>query len=142
LNHEETPSDEEKKLVIDGDWKEQVKQEKEKLKTESKPEAPAGASTSTDSDSAQEKPATAGSNFPPPDFMMLVSMLATQAFAAMGQIPDPQTGKAEVNHDIAKHMIDLLAVLEKKTEGNLSSQETMALENLLHELRMVFVSIK
>ncbi|PQO41473.1 DUF1844 domain-containing protein [Blastopirellula marina] len=78
---------------------------------------------------------------PPPDFRMLVSMLATQAFAAMGQIPNPATGQPMVELPLAKHMIDMLTVIEAKTKGNLSADEDKFLENALHELRMGYFAM-
>ena len=78
---------------------------------------------------------------PAPDFTLLISMLATQAFSAMGQIPDPATGQTHKHPEVAKHMIDLLAVLEEKTKGNLEPQEKQALESILHELRMAYVAV-
>lgn len=127
--------DPEKKIVIDSDWKEQVRQEKEKLKGEPESDAP--------SQSAEAEPdaAVGSSQFPPADFTLLISMLATQAFSAMGHIPDPATGQASKHPEVAKHMIDLLAVLEEKTKGNLDPQEKAALESVLHQLRMAYVAV-
>ena len=48
-------------------------------------------------------------------------------------------GKTEVRLDLAKHAIDMLAVIEEKTMGNLSQQEASMLENILHQLRMAYV---
>ncbi len=129
--------DPDKKIIVDSDWKEQVRQEREKLKGDDSPEV---SEQSPSSDTVETAPAGAG-QFPPADFMLLISMLATQAFSAMGQIPDPATGKAEKHPEVAKHMIDLLAVLEEKTKGNLDPQENAALESVLHQLRMAFVAV-
>ncbi len=129
--------DPDKKIIVDSDWKEQVRQEREKLKGDDSPEV---SEQSPSSDTGETAPAGAG-QFPPADFMLLISMLATQAFSAMGQIPDPATGKAEKHPEVAKHMIDLLAVLEEKTKGNLDPQENAALESVLHQLRMAFVAV-
>lgn len=130
--------DPEKKIVIDSDWKEQVRQEKEKLQEELETEAPMPSSeTEPESVSSPE-----AGRFPPADFTLLISMLATQAFSAMGHIPDPSTGQASKHPEVAKHMIDLLAVLEEKTKGNLDPQEKAALESVLHQLRMAYVAVK
>ncbi|MBI1249225.1 DUF1844 domain-containing protein [bacterium] len=129
------PSDPEKKIHVDSDWKEQVRQEKENLASEEAPQAPPAES----SESTNPSPEGAPVEFPPADFSFLISMLATQAFAAMGQIPDPSTGQATKHPEVAKHMIDLLAVLQEKTKGNLSTDEDAVLENMLHQLRMVYV---
>jgi hypothetical protein len=52
------------------------------------------------------------------------------------------TKKADVQLDQAKHSIDLLAVLQKKTEGNRTPQESDELEAALHELRMAYVTVQ
>ena len=67
--------------------------------------------------------------------------MATQALAELGQIPDA-SGKATVRLDLAKHVIDTLAVLEEKTRGNLTQEEEVMLTQLLHELRMTFVAVR
>jgi len=44
-----------------------------------------------------------------------------------------------VRLDLAKHAIDMLAILEKKTMGNLTQEEASMLENVLHQLRIAYV---
>ncbi|HEX7503853.1 MAG TPA: DUF1844 domain-containing protein, partial [Syntrophales bacterium] len=56
-----------------------------------------------------------------------------------GDIPDPVTKKAERNLEAVKQTIDILAILEEKTKGNLIEDEERLLESLLYELRMRFV---
>ncbi|NIL98082.1 MAG: DUF1844 domain-containing protein [Planctomycetales bacterium] len=124
---------EEKKIIIDEDWKSRVQSEKEQA-AQAKP--PTEAST---------EPAAAdagGHPLPPADFQTIVSLLATQAMMSLGALPNPITGNAAVHPQQAKHFIDLLAVLEEKTRGNLSMAEQQELEKLLHELRMVFVAVQ
>ena len=77
---------------------------------------------------------------PPASFGMLVTSLATQAMAALGFFPDPSTGETMLNRPIAKHFIDTLSVLDEKTKGNLTDQESEILSQALHQLRMVFVN--
>ena len=72
---------------------------------------------------------------------MLVQMLATQSMAALGLVPGPD-GKTHKEPAIAKHFIDLLAVLEAKSKGNLDAAEAKMLDSLLHDLRMAYVQIK
>jgi hypothetical protein len=60
--------------------------------------------------------------------------------AAMGLIPDPTTGQPSVNLPMAKHFIDLLGMLQEKTQGNLTEEEANHLRDGLHQLRMIFVS--
>lgn len=78
-------------------------------------------------------------SIPPASFGVLLSTLATQAMLSIGRVPNPMTGKTEVNLEMAKHFIDTLAVLEEKTKGNLTKEEGAMLEAVLHELRLEFV---
>jgi hypothetical protein len=70
---------------------------------------------------------------------MLISTLATQSLAAMGQLPDPETGKPVIRPNYAKYQIDMLAMLQEKSKGNVSHDEAQMLEGTLHELRMIYV---
>jgi hypothetical protein len=78
-------------------------------------------------------------HLPPASFTLLVATLATQATSALGQLPDPLSGKTEVRLELAKHVIDTLGVLEAKTKGNLSPDEEQVLESALHQLRLAYV---
>ena len=79
---------------------------------------------------------------PPASFEVLISMLFTQAMATLGQMPNPATGKPEVNKPFAKHYIDTLEMLGEKTKGNLNEDESKMLSEALHALRMAYVSVK
>ena len=118
------------KIFVDDNWKERVQAEKEALKQGGAKEQPADAST-----------APGAEKLPPASFPLLLTSMATQALAEMGQIPDA-SGKATVRLDLAKHVIDTLAVLEEKTRGNLTQEEQVMLTQLLHELRMTFVAVR
>ena len=50
--------------------------------------------------------------------------------------------RSEIHLDEAKHFIDMLEMLETKTAGNRSAEESQLLENVLHELRLGFVTLK
>ncbi len=84
---------------------------------------------------------SANQPIPPASFPFLVQSLAAQTMTALGQIENPMTKKKEVQPEIAKHLIDTLAVLSEKTKGNLTSEESGMLEAVTHELRMVFLSV-
>ena len=77
---------------------------------------------------------------PPASFEMLLTTLATEAMISLGLVPHPISGKQEVAQDQAKYIIDTLAMLQQKTAGNLAADEEKALEGLLSQLRMAFVS--
>lgn len=76
---------------------------------------------------------------PPADFQTLVTMFSTQAMVALGAIPHPSSGKAEVQLELARHFIDLLGVVEEKSKGNLTDDETSLISSSLHYLRMSFI---
>jgi hypothetical protein len=76
---------------------------------------------------------------PPATFEFLVHTLFTQALMAFGRIPNPITNKALKNVATAKHFIDTLAMLEAKTQGNLSTEERNLLEEMQHQLRMLYL---
>jgi len=76
----------------------------------------------------------------PTSFLSLIMSLASNAASSLGMMPHPVTGETGVDLKTAKHWIDVLGMLEKKTEGNLDEQEAEVLEGLLADLRMQYVS--
>jgi hypothetical protein len=72
-------------------------------------------------------------------FIEFVMMQAQNAALFLGQIPNPQTGQAEVNLDVARMFIDQLAMIQEKTRGNLTTEESTVLRNALSSLQMAFV---
>ncbi|MCA9207378.1 MAG: DUF1844 domain-containing protein [Planctomycetales bacterium] len=149
MNNEHEP-----KIIIDEDWKSQAQAEKEAAErmraggdkpddtASAKPDATAQAASR---DKASEsKPAADVDDppLPPASLPMLVTTLATQAMIALGIVPDPAGDKPVVRLNQAKHMIDLLAMLEEKTKGNLASDEAEMLQDALHQLRMAYVAVK
>jgi hypothetical protein len=73
-------------------------------------------------------------------FTGFVVSLATTAAVHFGDIADPSTGeRAEPNLPAAAQMIELIALLQEKTKGNLSEPEAQLIDDLLYELRMRFV---
>lgn len=77
---------------------------------------------------------------PEVDFSSFVLSLATSAMVNMGEIADPATGKKVESLEGARHMIELLSMLQEKTQGNLSAEESRLLEGVLYELRMKFLT--
>ena len=114
----------EPKIIVDDDWKSQVEKEKEQLEQTRAPD---------ENDRSNE--------IPEASFALLVTTFATQALSAMGFVPNPATGKPEPNKALAKHFIDSLAVLQEKTTGNLTTEESELLNDSLHQLRMAFVAM-
>ncbi len=74
-------------------------------------------------------------------FVEFVMMHAQNAALFLGQIPNPQTGKGEVNLELAKMFIDQLAMIQEKTRGNLTNEEATVLRNAISSLQMAFVEV-
>jgi len=74
-------------------------------------------------------------------FIEFVIMHAQNAALFLGQIPNPKTGEAEVNLDLARMFIDQLAMIQEKTRGNLTSEEATVLSNALSNLQMAYVEV-
>jgi hypothetical protein len=77
----------------------------------------------------------------PASFANFMMSIASNAASSLGMMEHPVTHKREVDLELGKHWIDVLGMLEKKTQGNLSSQEKQILESLLSDLRMQYVSL-
>jgi len=116
----------EKKIIVDEDWKRQVEEEKE-------------AALRAERSQPSEEADAAGS-LPPPDLMFLIGSLYLQAAVSLGLMPNPLTNKAEVRLAHAKHTIDLLAMLQEKTTGNRTPEESEELEAVLHQLRLAYIA--
>lgn len=125
-----------KKIVVDEDWKSQVQAEKEAAQAgQSQPAAEPAGKAPADAHAGDH-------DFPPASLGVLVSSLATQAMMALGALPMPNESEPHADLGQAKHLIDLLGVLESKTEGNRTTDEEALLHNVLHELRMAFVAVR
>jgi hypothetical protein len=76
-----------------------------------------------------------------PGFLRLLDMLGQTAALYMEGLPDPATGRRQVDLQGARQIIDSLVALREKTRGRLSFQENDALESLLGELQLVFTRL-
>jgi hypothetical protein len=75
-------------------------------------------------------------------FVGFAISLAHTAAVHLGDVPDPVSGhQMQPNLAAAQQMIDILALLEEKTRGNLSLEERQLLEQVLYELRMRFAEV-
>ncbi len=75
----------------------------------------------------------------PRDFSAFVEGMYLEAMLYMGAIPDPRSGETIEDTELAKYKIDLLGMLQKKTDGNLTPEETQQLDEVLYKLRMVYL---
>ena len=126
------PSAGEPRIHVDSDWKKEAQAEKERLAREV--EGTTGAAEADRAAGPEEEPPL------PATFEALVQMLATPAALFMSVQRDPETGQRVRRLDLAKHHIDLLGVLEEKTQGCLTEEERRMLETMLYELRLAYVS--
>jgi len=124
---------EQPRIQIDSDWKSQAQAEKERLAGIEQEKAK--------SQGAGGGAAGAPGQLPPANWDTLMGMMATQALLYMGGYVDPATNRPMVDLEAARHQIDLLGVLETKTKGNLTEDETKQLAAVLYELRMQYVRV-
>ena len=117
------------KIFVDVDWKSQVHAEKESLRHPT-------------SGGQQEPPSEEHPPIPEASFSVLVTTLASQSMVALGQFPAPEEQEVPVHLEFAKHCIDMLGVLEQKTAGNLTPDESQLLGRFLYELRMLYVAVQ
>ncbi len=81
-------------------------------------------------------------SLPKIDFSSFILSLYSSGLVQLGQVEDPSSGKKSVNLDLAKHTINLIAMLEEKTSGNLTEDEKSLINTLLSEIRVAFVKAK
>jgi uncharacterized protein DUF1844 len=77
----------------------------------------------------------------PASFVSFIMSIASNAASALGMMEHPVTHQREVDVELGKHWIDILGMLQKKTDGNVTPQEKRMLEGLLADLRMQYVSL-
>lgn len=125
----EEKSKDEKKIIIDEDWKQEAKKEKDIL----------AAQEETEQKDEQQKQQRGP--LPKGDLAALISMLATQAFFSMGAFKIEGQKDHEPDLELARYNIDMLETLEEKSKGNLSEQEEKVLKDALNQVRMAYVKL-
>ena len=73
-------------------------------------------------------------------FSTFIMSLTSSAFYHLGDMPDPSTGKKEVNLPAVQQTIDMLIMLREKTKGNLKEDEEKLVEQLIYELQVKYVA--
>jgi hypothetical protein len=119
--------EQEKKIIVDEDWKQEAQKEKEILAAQEEAEK-------------EEKQQPRGP-LPEGNLAALISMLATQALFALGLLQIKGQEERKPDLELAKYNIDMLQVLGEKTKGNLTKEEETVLSNTLNELRMGYVKV-
>jgi Domain of unknown function (DUF1844) len=109
----------------------------EPLEIKSKPAAAAPQAA------AEHPPASHQSSEPPPEltFAAFLWSLSEQALAALGEVPDPMSGKSMRDLTMAQQMIDIIIMLRDKTRGNLDAHEQAMLKEILSGLQMKYVEL-
>lgn len=77
--------------------------------------------------------------FPKVDFSSFVLSIYSSGLVQLGKVEDPSTGRMQKNLPMAKHTIDMMAMLSEKTRGNLNEDEKNLLQALLSEIRIAYV---
>ncbi len=77
---------------------------------------------------------------PKPTLITFATSLAQQAMVSMGILPNPITKKSVFMMNQASFLIDTIVMIIEKTEGNRTEEETKTLDNVVHELRMLYVA--
>lgn len=139
-------SQEAEDLQQDDDKKEAAASEQQDV--EDQDGAAEGASTGENAAEGDAQDQTASEDdpgaaqFPEINFPTFVASLNASALVHLGVIEDPATSTKSKNLPMAKQTIDILSMLEEKTTGNLSPDEKSMLQNVLYDLRIMYVKEK
>ncbi|MGB5986999.1 MAG: DUF1844 domain-containing protein [Desulfobacterales bacterium] len=93
-------------------------------------------------DIQEKRPPHEGPPLPAMDFSTFILSLNQSAFVHLGIVDDPASGQKNKQLVLAKQTIDLLGMLEEKTRGNLTAEESGMLKNILYDLRIIYVREK
>ena len=121
---------EEKKIIVDEDWKAEAQKEKEILAAQEEAEK-----------EKKEEVKQGREPLPEGNFAALVSMLTTQSLFALGLLHVKGQEEKEPDLKMAKYYIDILETIQEKTKGNLTPEEETVLSNTLNELHMGYVKV-
>jgi hypothetical protein len=115
----------------------------EPLDIKSKPAGSAPESTFQPQARVSQSAAGPQSGEPPPEltFAAFLWSLSEQALAALGEVPDPSSGRVSRDLIMAQQMIDIIQMLRDKTRGNLDQHEQVLLKEILSSLQMKYVEL-
>jgi hypothetical protein len=133
-----------RKEAVEEERRQEAAQSKPSTAT-SNPAAPAQAGAKlTNAASAASPQASAPVNEPPPSpaFKNLLAFLARNAELVMSGLPDPRTGRAMVDLDSLRQLIDMMEVLREKTTDNLAKEDEQLLNDVLGDLKVSFVQLQ
>jgi hypothetical protein len=118
---------------------EESEAEEKKEKPQSEAASAAGEQKSARPEEASDKEEQARGPFPEVTLATFIFSLSSSALVHLGEIPEPQTNRTEVDLPIAKQIIDTLGMLQEKTKGNLDQDEERLLKSVLYDLRMRYI---
>jgi hypothetical protein len=102
-------------------------------------QAPAEPPPQSAEGAAGHKGAADAAALPAVDFHTFVLSLGSSALLHLGELEHPEAGAQQKDLPLAKHTIDILAMLQEKTKGNLTPGEERLMESLLYDLRLRYV---
>ena len=123
-----------KRIFAEGDEEKPIKEDKEKPLDEATAEE-------SESEAAQDQEET-DYQLPEINFATFIFSLNHSVLVHLGVMDDPSTGKKARNLPIAKQTIDILGMLEEKTQKNLTEDEAKMLKSILYDLRMIYIKEK
>ena len=133
--------EEEKGFVVKDRRRFTEEPEAEEKKEKPQPEAAsaAGEQKSARPEEPSDREEQARGPFPEVTMATFIFSLSSSALVHLGEIPEPQTNRTEVDLPIAKQIIDTLGMLQEKTKGNLDQDEERLLKSVLYDLRMRYI---
>ncbi|MGD8447940.1 MAG: DUF1844 domain-containing protein [Desulfobacterales bacterium] len=124
-----------KRMFAEGDQDQETKEEATKPSEEEVEESKSEEAIGPEEDKTDYQ-------LPKINFATFIFSLNSSVLVQLGLIDDPATGKKTRNLPLAKQTIDILGMLEEKTQGNLTKDEETMLKNILYDLRMIYVKEK
>ena len=122
-----------RRFTEDGEIKETTEPDEKTEEPEAGPQEEEKAEPEAVSEQIEETP------LPEINFSTFIFSLNTSTLLHLGEIPDPATGKQKEDLALAKQTIDLIAMLDEKTRGNLTSDEENLIKHILYDLRLRYV---
>lgn len=122
---------------VDTSWKEEMKKEREAAKAKAASEPPPaakGAKAPTGGGGGG-----AGRTETSKAFVNFIAGLIQQVLMQLGKMENPFSSGGEIDLEGARYTIDLLSVLQEKTQGNLSAKEEQILTESIRDLRLHYV---
>lgn len=75
----------------------------------------------------------------PRDFSTFVERMYLETMLYLGALPDPRSGQVMEDIELAQYKIDVLSMIQAKTQGNLTDDEKQQLDEALYQLRTVYL---